>query len=77
MTGLQRENRFGPLGDNLYAALIDAHAGLDDEASLALNARLVLVLANHVGDLDVVREAIAVAQASLDRDARRQPVPGT
>ena len=73
MTGLRRENGLGPLGDDLYAALVDAHAGLDEAASLALNARLVLLLANHVGDLDVVREAIAVAQASLGRDAQHSP----
>lgn len=55
--------------DEFYQALIDAHAGLDDEASAALNARLVLLLANQVGDLDTLREALAVARAASDRRA--------
>ena len=48
--------------DDFYAALIAAHDGLDAEASQALNARLVLVLANHVGELEVLREALDVAR---------------
>jgi hypothetical protein len=58
-----------PDPDGLYAALIEAHSDLDDAGSLALNARLVLLLANHVGDPAVVREAIAVARRSLGRPA--------
>jgi Protein of unknown function (DUF2783) len=53
-----------PDPDVAYAALVDAHRNLSDQASAALNARLVLILANHVGDPDVLREAIALAQAS-------------
>lgn len=49
--------------DDLYDALIRAHDGLSEAQSAALNARLILLLANHVGDLDVVREALAVARA--------------
>ena len=49
--------------DDFYEALIAAHDGLDDARSHALNARLVLLLANHVGALDVLREALAAAQA--------------
>ena len=49
--------------DDFYEALIDAHAGLDAAASHALNARLVLLLANHVGSLAVLREALAAARA--------------
>ena len=56
-----------PDPDGLYAALIDAHADLDDAQSVALNARLVLLLANHIGELAVLREAIAAARRSLDR----------
>ena len=51
--------------DDFYQALIDAHAGLTDEQSAALNARLVLLLANQVGDLDTLRQAIAAARASI------------
>ena len=49
--------------DDFYAALIAAHDGLDEAASHALNARLVLLLANHVGSLEVLREALAAARA--------------
>ncbi len=50
--------------DDFYEALITAHEGLDEAASHALNARLVLVLANHVGSLQVLREALAVARVA-------------
>jgi len=53
--------------DDFYQALIDAHAGLTEAQSAALNARLILLLANQVGDLDALREAIAAARASVDR----------
>jgi len=51
--------------DDFYQALIDAHAGLDDARSAALNARLVLLLANHVGDMEALHEAIALARDAL------------
>ena len=54
--------------DDFYEALIEAHRGLDIAQSHALNARLVLLLANHVGDLAVLREALALARATA-RDA--------
>ncbi|MGH6612124.1 MAG: DUF2783 domain-containing protein [Burkholderiaceae bacterium] len=53
--------------DDFYQALIDAHAGLTDEQSVALNARLVLLLANQIGDLTTLRQAIAAARESLDK----------
>lgn len=56
-----------PDPDGLYAALIEAHDDLDEAESLALNARLVLLLANHIGGPAVVREAVAVARRSLGR----------
>ena len=52
--------------DDFYQALIDAHAGLTDAQSAALNARLVLLLANHIGDLSTLQHAIAAARATLD-----------
>jgi len=58
-----------PDPDGLYAALIEAHGDLDEAESLALNARLVLLLANHIGDPAVMREAIAVARKSIGRPA--------
>ena len=50
--------------DDFYQALIDAHAGLTEEQSAALNARLILLLANQVGDLETLKEAIAAARAA-------------
>jgi hypothetical protein len=47
--------------DDFYEALIDAHQGLSTDESHAFNARLVLVLANHIGSLPVLREAFAAA----------------
>lgn len=48
--------------DDFYEALIDAHRDLPTEASHALNARLVLLLANHIGALPVLREALQIAR---------------
>ena len=50
--------------DDFYEALIDAHRDLTLEQSQALNARLVLLLANHIGALDVLKEALAAARSS-------------
>lgn len=52
-------------GDQFYEMLIEGHRGLADEQSELMNARLVLLLANHVGDLDVLAEAIAAARAGV------------
>jgi hypothetical protein len=52
--------------DDFYQALIDAHAGLTEAQSAALNARLILLLANQVGDLATLREAIAAAKATVE-----------
>lgn len=49
--------------DDFYEALIAAHEGLAEDASHALNARLVLLLANHIGALEVLREALDAARA--------------
>ena len=50
--------------DELYAMLIEAHQGLSEAESLKLYAKLILLLANHIGDLEVVRAAIAKAKGS-------------
>ena len=52
-------------GDAFYEALIDTHRGLGDEASRLVNARLILLLANHIGDLAVLRQALAAARAGV------------
>jgi hypothetical protein len=53
--------------DGLYAAIVDSHADLSDADSAALNARLVLLLANHIGDPAVLAEALAIARKSLGK----------
>jgi Protein of unknown function (DUF2783) len=55
-------NRFAD-PDLAYRLLIDAHRGLTDEDSAALNSRLILILANQIGSLDVLRAAIDLAQS--------------
>jgi hypothetical protein len=61
--------------DGFYAAYVGAHQGLSDEASELLNARLVLILANHIGDLEVLREALALARSTLG--GQGQPTSAT
>ena len=56
--------------DDFYEALIDTHQGLTDDESHALNARLVLLLANHIGALPVLREALAAARAAGEIQAK-------
>ena len=51
--------------DDFYEALIETHRGLSTEQSALVNAKLVLLLANHVGDLGVLREAMAMARAGI------------
>jgi len=51
--------------DAAYVALVEARRGLSDEAAAALDLKLVLILANHIGDLAVLNEAIALAKASM------------
>jgi hypothetical protein len=48
--------------DGFYEALIDSQRDLDDEQCALMNARLVLVLANHIGDRAVLDEALRVAR---------------
>ena len=47
--------------DETYASLIAAHEGLTEAASHAMNARLVLILMNHIGDETVIAEALVLA----------------
>ena len=55
--------------DEFYEALIETHRELSAADSHALNARLVLLLANHIGDESVVREALTLARQSIDQSA--------
>ena len=47
--------------DDVYNALVDAHKGLSDEQCRAFDARLILLLINHIGDETVIREALSEA----------------
>lgn len=49
--------------DAAYVTLVEARRGLSDQAAAALDTKLVLILANHIGDLEVLKQAIALAKA--------------
>jgi hypothetical protein len=55
---------FSP-GDDFYELLIDTHRDLTDEQSAQVNARLILLLANHIGDISVLREAMRIAREGV------------
>lgn len=50
--------------DDFYEALIELHRGLSDEESRQVNARLILLLANHIGDMEVLAEAMQEAKTA-------------
>jgi Protein of unknown function (DUF2783) len=58
--------------DDAFRAIVEAHRGLSDEQSADLDAALVLILANHIGDLDVLCEAIALAQRRMVDASQQQ-----
>jgi hypothetical protein len=58
--------------DAAYRLIVEAHRGLSDAQSADLDAALVLVLANHIGDLDVLREAIELAKRRLMDGSQQQ-----
>ncbi|MGE7472666.1 DUF2783 domain-containing protein [Bosea sp. NPDC003192] len=58
---LARESRFAD-PDAAFRLLAQAHRDLGEHESAAFNARLVLILANHIGDEQVLREAVALAR---------------
>ncbi|MBC6442848.1 MAG: DUF2783 domain-containing protein [Rhodobacteraceae bacterium] len=61
MTGLSDTPNIAD-ADGFYQELLSAHENLSEAESHALNARLVLVLCNHVGDRKVIREALELAK---------------
>jgi len=50
--------------DDVYARLLELHRGLSDDESMRVNARLVLLLANHIGDMEVLEQAMREAIAT-------------
>lgn len=59
-------DRLSPNQDDVYNALMNAHEGLSEADSHALNARLVLLMANQIGDASVVTELMRTARAYSD-----------
>lgn len=51
--------------DDFYEALIETHRDLTNEQSQELNAALILLLANHLGDMALLREALRQARESV------------
>lgn len=69
MSKLDTASRFAD-PDAAFRALVEAHRGLSRNESAALDARLVLLLANHIGDIEILHQAIALAtQATQDKPA--------
>lgn len=60
--------------DGFYAELLGLHEGCETAASEALNARLVLILANHIGDRQTLSEAFALAAATTETS--KEPTSG-
>ena len=61
--------------DDFYEALIAAHQGLSTPESHAMNARLVLLLANHIGDQSTLKHALQLARGSAVPTADRRSTP--
>ena len=53
--------------DDFYAHLIASHEGLSTSQSHAMNAALVLILSNHLGDIEVIKEAITHARRTAEQ----------
>jgi hypothetical protein len=58
--------------DDAFRMIVEAHRGLSDAQSADLDAALVLVLANHIGDLEVLSEAIELAKRRLVDGSQQQ-----
>jgi hypothetical protein len=58
--------------DDAFRMIVESHRGLSDAQSADLDAALVLVLANHIGDIEVLREAIELAKRRLDGNQQQQ-----
>jgi hypothetical protein len=58
--------------DDAFRAVVEAHRGLSEAESADLDAALVLILANHIGDIAVLREAIALAKRRVIETNQQQ-----
>ncbi len=68
MADFRREDHFAGEADRFYDALMRAHEGLGEVESAAFDARLILILANQIGDLAVLTEALRAARAGFRPD---------
>ncbi len=59
--------------DDFYEALIDTHRDLTGAQSQMVNAKLILLLANHIGDIDILREAMQRARDGVVPDRSLSP----
>jgi hypothetical protein len=66
MTLSMQSNFLDP--DAAYSLLVEAHRGLSDDQSASIDTALVLILANHIGDVEVLREAVLLAKRRLGND---------
>jgi hypothetical protein len=71
MTALSTKSNFAD-PDAAYRLIVEAHRGLGDSESADLDTALVLILANHIGDLDVLRQALALAQRRMLAASQQQ-----
>ena len=58
--------------DDAFRTIVEAHRGLSDEQSADFDAALVLILANHIGDIEVLREAITLAKRRMIDASQQQ-----
>lgn len=65
MTGHLRTEARLARPDDVYELLVEAHRDLTPEQSRRLDASLILLLANHIGDAEVIREAVAMARRAI------------
>ena len=63
---LNTDFNLGADSDALFNELLQAHEGLSPAHSEQLNAGLILILMNHIGEAGTIREAVARARAALD-----------
>jgi len=57
--------------DDFYQEVVDMHRGLSEQQSALVNAKLILLLANHIGDLSVLRQALRAAREDVAPDLER------
>ncbi|MGL5363810.1 MAG: DUF2783 domain-containing protein [Bosea sp. (in: a-proteobacteria)] len=65
-----------PAPDEAYRAIVEAQRGLNDAEAAAMNARLVLLLANHIGEMDVLRAALHLAKQNSKPDSEHLAASG-